>query len=66
MTEATYHADTVRVPKATHWRLCAIVRLWDAWLLSDRQDDKLLEAAANLTTRFTGSEAGARMEVLEP
>jgi hypothetical protein len=56
------NAETVAVPRATYNTLCSIVRLWDAWLLTGKQDDELRRAAARATAEWCGSEAGARAE----
>ena len=54
--------DLVYVPRATYDRLCEIVRCWDAWLLTGKQDDELRQVAARMTAEFCGTEAGARIE----
>ena len=39
--------------------LCSILRAWDAWLLTDRQDDALLAETADRTAAFFGTNRGA-------
>jgi hypothetical protein len=54
-------ADYVVVPRATYEQMCHIVRSWDAWCLTGKQDDELRNEVTIMTAKFCGSEAGSRM-----